>query len=92
MDPSTIGRLVQVTAGPTVLPRHERHWARHQIYTDPDPVKRAVELRRDYRTSMTTKPPRQAVVEEHDLCVYHEAFGIPAETGAESADHARAVL
>lgn len=59
VDPSAIGRLVQVTAdldtvtvtaGTTVLARPERRWARHQIFTDPAHVSRAAELRRDYRT------------------------------------------
>ena len=45
VDPSAIGRLVQVTAdlgtvtvtvilGAVVLTRHEHRWARHQIFTD----------------------------------------------------------
>ncbi len=85
VDPSAIGRMVQVTAdldtvtvtaGATVLARHERRWARHQIFTDPAHVSRAAELRRDYRSSMARKPPGQAVVQERDLSVYDQAFGI----------------
>lgn len=85
VDPSAIGRLVQVTAdldtvtvtaGAIVLARHERRWARHQIFTDPAHVSRAAELRRDYRTSKARKPPGQAVVQERDLSVYDQAFGL----------------
>ncbi|MGA7205018.1 MAG: IS21 family transposase [Specibacter sp.] len=86
VDPSAIGRIVQVTAdldtvtvtaGTTVLARHERRWARHQIFTDPEHVAKAAVLRRDYRTAHTRiKPPGQAAVQERDLSVYDEAFGL----------------
>ncbi|WP_026553854.1 IS21 family transposase [Arthrobacter sp. 35W] len=85
VDPSAIGRIVQVTAdldtitvtvGTTVLARHERRWARHQIFTDPAHVAKAALLRRDYRANAARRPPGQAVVQERDLSVYDEAFGL----------------
>lgn len=101
VDPSAIGRLVQVTAdlatvtvtsGATVLARHERRWARHQIFTDQAHVSRAAELRRDYRSSMARKPPGQAVVQERDLSVYDQAFCITTEIMTEPAELTGALL
>ena len=85
VDPSAIGRLVQVTAdldtvtvtaGGTVLARHERRWARHQVFTDPAHVAKAAVIRRDYRSAAARRPPGQEVVQERDLSVYDEAFGL----------------
>ncbi|WP_449374239.1 Mu transposase domain-containing protein [Arthrobacter psychrolactophilus] len=70
VDPSTIGRLVQViadldtvtdTAGTTVLARHERRWARHQIITEPAHVSRAAELRLDYLDLHCTETARAGI-------------------------------
>lgn len=83
VDPSAIGRIVQVTAdldtvtaGGVVLARHERRWARHQVFTDPAHVARAAVIRRDYRSAAARRPPGQEVVQERDLSVYDEAFGL----------------
>ncbi|WP_181419842.1 Mu transposase domain-containing protein [Arthrobacter psychrolactophilus] len=83
VDPSAIGQLVQViadldtvTAGATVLARHKHRWARHQIFTDPAHVSRAAELPRDYRTTTARKPPGQTAMQERDLSISDQAFGI----------------
>ncbi|MGG5753712.1 IS21 family transposase [Zafaria sp. Z1313] len=82
VDPSAIGRIVDVaadleqvtvTAGGTLLAKHERRWARHQILTDPAHVDRAAALRRAHRTIRTG---RHAEVQERDLGIYDRLFGL----------------
>jgi transposase len=82
VDPTAIGRIVEVaadlekvtvTAGGTVLAAHERRWARHQVFTDPAHVDRAAALRRAHRT---LRSGRHAPVQERDLAVYDELFGL----------------
>ena len=91
VDPSAIGRLVDVRAGldevvvtcaKTVVATHERSWASHQTITDPAHVATAAELRRAFkaRTAAMRGPLAVAgtVVQERALGDYDEVFHLPA--------------
>ncbi|TDL31555.1 IS21 family transposase [Arthrobacter nitrophenolicus] len=82
VDPGAIGRIVNVeadlekvtvSADSRLLASHERRWARHQIFTDPGHVDKAASLRRIHRS---LKAGRSTVVEERDLSIYDELFGV----------------
>ena len=82
VDPGAIGRIVDVeadlekvtvSADSRLLASHERRWARHQIFTDPAHVDKAASLRRIHRS---VKAGRSTVVEERDLSIYDELFGV----------------
>ena len=91
VDPSAIGRLVDVRAGldevvvtcaKTVVATHERSWASHQTITDPAHVATAAEIRRAFkaRTASMRGPLAVAgtVVQERALGHYDEVFHLPA--------------
>ncbi|MDP9694958.1 UNVERIFIED_ORG: hypothetical protein J2X79_002526 [Arthrobacter globiformis] len=82
VDPGAIGRIVDIVADlETVtvsidgrpLARHERRWARHRIFTDPEHVNKAASPRQLHRT---VKAGRATVVGERDLSIYDELFGV----------------
>ncbi len=83
VDLGAIGRIVDVEAGlekvtvsveGRLLASHERRWARHRIFTDdPAHLDKAATLRRTHRS---VKAGRAAAVEERDLSIYDELFGV----------------
>jgi hypothetical protein len=82
VDPGAIGRIVNVEADlekgtvsvdGRLLARHERRWARHQIFTDPGHVDKAASYRQIHRS---VKAGRSTVVEERDLSIYDKLFGV----------------
>ncbi len=56
-----------------MLASHERRWARHRIFTGPAHLDKAATLRRTHR-SVTAG--RAAALEERDLSIYDELFGV----------------
>jgi transposase len=91
VDPTVIGRLVQVTAtldrviavcDGTVVADHRRCWATHQVITDPGHVTTAKALRADFnqirrQPSHRTRPGE---VLYRPLSVYDELFGLSTTT------------
>lgn len=89
VDPSMIGRLVEVTANldtvtvshdGQLVASHDRAWARQLTITDPNHVAQAAVLRKQFQ-SLTSRWPAPAVaVETRDLASYDEIFGVDIET------------
>jgi transcriptional regulator with XRE-family HTH domain len=85
VDPSAIGRLVDVTAdldrvrvrldGRTVA-NHQRVWARGTTVTDPAHVEIAAHLRREFQHPSTARPEDDLT---RDLGDYDRAFGLTGE-------------
>lgn len=91
VDPTVIGRLVQVTAtlerviavcDGTVVADHARCWANQQVITDPGHVTTAKALRAEYhhirQQSTHTAAPDEVVY--RPLSVYDELFGLTTST------------
>lgn len=85
VDPSFIGRIVDVTAGlDTVTVAHHgvliasyaRMWARHPVVTDPAHVVRAAVMRREFHSQRVRRPEPVEAVQVRDLAAYDEIFGI----------------
>jgi len=85
VDPSMIGRLVDVTASLNtvtvhhdgiLIAEHRRRWARQLTVTDPDHVVRAAELRSQFQAQHRRRSPVAAVVELASLSHYDELFGV----------------
>ena len=87
VDPTVIGRLVQVTAtldrviavcDGTVVADHRRCWANHQVVTDPGHVTTAKALRADFN-QIRRQPNNRTTANEvlyRPLSVYDELFGL----------------
>jgi len=87
VDPTVIGRLVQVTAtldrviavcDGTVVADHPRCWANHQVITDPGHVTTAKALRADFN-QIRRQPNNRTTANEvlyRPLSVYDELFGL----------------
>jgi len=95
IDPTMIGRLVQVTAtldrviaicDGMVVADHPRCWATQQVITDPGHVMTAKALRADYNRirRQPTSQMRPGEVLYRPLSVYDELFGL--NTSADAAD------
>ncbi|OAV54529.1 transposase [Enteractinococcus helveticum] len=93
VDPTVIGRLVQVTAtldrviavcDGMVVADHARCWANQQVITDPGHVATAKALRADYN-QIRRRPSGQGEVLYRPLSVYDELFGLTA-TGNDADD------
>jgi transposase len=100
VDPSMIGRLVDVTASLTtitvthdgqVIATHNREWARQLTVTDPAHVIAARGLRQQFQalTSRWPLPATAAVVETRDLASYDDVFGV--DINSEDLDLGEAV-
>ncbi|WP_253259534.1 Mu transposase domain-containing protein [Subtercola boreus] len=85
VDPTMIGRLVDVTASldtiavhhdGVLIAEHRRRWARQLTVTDPAHVTRAAELRSQFQAQHQRRPPAAAVVELASLAHYDELFGV----------------
>ena len=85
VDPTMIGRLVDVTASldtvavhhdGVLIAEHRRRWARRLTVTDPGHVTRAAELRSQFQAQRRRRPPVTAVVELASLAHYDELFGV----------------
>jgi transposase len=85
VDPSVIGRRVEVTADlervhawcdGRLIADHARCWARHQTITDPGHAQTAVRLRAEHRAATGDEP---AEVELRCLADYDQHFGLDAE-------------
>ena len=85
VDPTMIGRLVDVTASldtvavhhdGVLIAEHRRKWARQLTITDPSHVTRAAELRSQFQAQRRKRPPVTAVVELASLAHYDELFGV----------------
>lgn len=85
VDPTMIGRLVEVTASldtvtvhhdGVLIADHRRRWARQLTITDPAHVTRAAELRSQFQAQHRRRPPIAAVVELASLSHYDELFGV----------------
>ena len=85
VDPSMIGRLVDVTASldtvtvhhdGILIAEHRRRWARQLTITDQDHVVRAAELRSQFQAQHRRRSPVAAVVELASLSHYDELFGV----------------
>jgi len=96
VDPTVIGRLVQVTAtldrviavcDGTVVADHPRCWANHQVITDPGHVTTAKALRADFN-QIRRQPSKPADVLYRPLSVYDELFGL--STTADGNEEERA--
>lgn len=83
VDPTMIGRLVDVTADLTridvrhegrLVTSHDRVWARGMTITDPDHVTTAHTLRQQYQHPRTNADPDEGLV--RDLADYDRAFGL----------------
>jgi Mu transposase, C-terminal domain len=79
VDPSVIGRRIEVTADLArvrvvcdgrLVADHERAWARHQTITDPAHLAAARALRQAHRSLAAVSGPAGAEVEHRDLAVY----------------------
>ena len=88
VDPTMIGRLVEVTASlervsvhhdGILIAEHRRRWARQLTVTDPAHVLRAAELRSQFQAQHRRRPPVAAVVEMASLAHYDELFGVEAQ-------------
>jgi transposase len=84
VDPSMIGRLVDVTADLDrvrvrcdghLVANHQRVWARHTTVTDPAHVEQAARLRREFQRPARTGAEDLA----RDLRDYDRAFGLTGE-------------
>ena len=95
VDPTVIGRLVQVTAtldrviavcDGTVVADHARSWANQQVITDPGHVTTAKALRADYNQIRRQRSdhPMPGEVVYRPLSVYDDLFGL--STTADGAD------
>ena len=82
VDPSAIGRLVDVTADldrvrvrldGRLVANHQRVWARHTTVTDPAHVETAARLRRQFQHRTDTHPDADLAC---DLGDYDRAFGL----------------
>ena len=85
VDPTMIGRLVDVTASldtvtvhhdGVLIANHRRRWARQLAVTDPTHVTRAAALRSQFQAQHRRHPPVAAVVELASLAHYDELFGV----------------
>ena len=85
VDPTMIGRLVEVTASldtvavhhdGVLIAEHRRKWARQLTVTDPAHVTRAAALRSQFQAQHRRRPPVAAVVELASLAHYDELFGV----------------
>ena len=85
VDPTMIGRLVDVTASldtvtvhhdGVLIGNHRRRWARQLTVTDPTHVTRAAALRSQFQAQHRRHPPVAAVVELASLAHYDELFGV----------------
>ena len=90
VDPSMIGRLVDVTADLNtvtvshdglVIASHERVWARQLTITDPNHVIKAAVLRKQFQSLTGRWPTPAAAVETRDLATYDDLFGVDIDTG-----------
>jgi transposase len=88
VDPSVIGRRVEVTADldrvrvwcdGRLVADHERCWARHQTISDPDHLDAAARLRAEHRSVTRDEP---AEVQLRCLADYDTAFGLHDADGA----------
>ena len=93
VDPTMIGRLVEVTASletvsvhhdGILIAEHRRRWARQLTVTDPAHVLRAAELRSQFQAQHRRRPPVAAVVEMASLAHYDELFGVEAQPDFET--------
>ena len=89
VDPSMIGRLVEVTANldtvtisheGQLISSHQRAWARQLTITDPNHVVQAAVLRKQFQSLTSRWPAPAAAVETRDLASYDEIFGVDMET------------
>jgi len=96
VDPTVIGRLVQVTAtlnrviavcDGTVVADHPRCWANHKVITDPGHVTTAKALRADFNQirRQPNNRTRPGEVLYRPLSVYDELFGL-STSGNDSDD------
>jgi transposase len=85
VDPSMIGRVVEVTASldavtvhhdGVLIAAHRRRWARQLTVTDPAHVVRAAELRTQFQAQRSRRPVVTAVVETASLARYDELFAV----------------
>ena len=85
VDPTMIGRLVDVTASldtvavhhdGVLIAEHRRRWARQLTVTDPAHVTRAAELRSQFQAQHRRRAPVTAVVELASLAHYDALFGV----------------
>jgi hypothetical protein len=85
VDPSMIGRVVEVTASleavtvhhdGVLIAAHRRRWARQLTVTDPAHVVRAAELRTQFQAQRSRRPAVTAVVETASLARYDELFAV----------------
>jgi len=83
VDPTVIGRFVEVTADLTrvevrhqgrLVAAHDRVWARGQTITDPAHVAAAKVLREEYQQPRPAWDPHEGLV--RDLADYDRAFGV----------------
>lgn len=93
VDPSAIGRLVDVTADlervrvraeGRIVAEHPRSWARGATVTEPDHVKTAAALRRRFQQPRALAAGDDSSADlQRDLADYDRAFGLTDESGAE---------
>jgi transposase len=86
VHPGAVGRLVEVTAdletvrvtcAGRAVAVHDRCWARHQTFTDPDHAAAAVGLRDAHRSTLRALTrPEQTDVQQRPLSDYDHAFGL----------------
>jgi transposase len=85
VDPSAIGRLVDVTADldrvrvradGRIVANHQRVWARHTTVTDPVHVETAARLRHEFQHRSVARPGEDL---SRDLGDYDRAFGLTSE-------------
>ncbi|MBX0300972.1 IS21 family transposase, partial [Cryobacterium sp. 1639] len=85
VDPSMIGRVVDVTASldtvsvhhdGVLIAEHRRKWARQLTVTDPGHVARAAELRAQFQAQRARRPAVTPVVETASLARYDELFSV----------------
>jgi hypothetical protein len=85
VDPSMIGRVVEVTASldavtvhhdGVLIAAHRRRWARQLTVTVPAHVVRAAELRTQFQAQRSRRPVVAAVVEMASLARYDELFAV----------------
>lgn len=85
VDPTMIGRVVDVTASldtvsvhhdGVLIAQHRRKWARQLTVTDPGHVARAAELRTQFQAQRARRPAVTPVVETASLARYDELFSV----------------
>jgi transposase len=85
VHPGVIGRRVEVVADlqrvravcdGRLVADHERSWARHQSFTDPEHARAAAALRRVHRALTAVPAPSQVQVEQRSLASYDAALGL----------------